>query len=116
MEAMVEKNPWVSNAEMFLDNNQVLQVRIEERQPVARVFTLDGNSFYLDSAALRLPLSDKISARVPMFTRFPIGKPVLAKPDSLHCCMMLLNWANISWPIHSGWHRWLRWPLPPGRF
>lgn len=82
METMVEKNPWVKNAEMFLDNNQMLQVRIEERQPVARVFTLEGNSFYLDSNALRLPLSEKISARVPVFTGFPSDKPKLAKPDS----------------------------------
>jgi cell division protein FtsQ len=83
METSVEKNPWVRNAEMFLDNQQMLQVRIEERQPVARVFTLEGGSFYLDSAALRLPLSDKISARVPVFTSFPSDKPVLAKPDSM---------------------------------
>ena len=82
METMVEKNSWVKNAEMFIDNNQVLQVRIEERQPVARVFTLEGSSFYLDSNALRLPLSEKISARVPVFTGFPSDKPKLAKPDS----------------------------------
>jgi cell division protein FtsQ len=83
MEKMVEKDPWVSNAEMFLDNNQVLQVWIEERQPVARVFTLDGNSFYVDSGSLRLPLSEKLSARVPSFTGFPSNKIKLAQPDSL---------------------------------
>jgi cell division protein FtsQ len=83
MERMVERDPWVSNAEMFLDNNQVLQVRIEERQPVARVFTLDGNSFYVDSGSLRLPLSEKLSARVPSFTGFPSNKIKLARPDSL---------------------------------
>jgi cell division protein FtsQ len=82
METVVEKNPWVRNAEMFLDNNQVLQVRIEERQPVARVFTLDGNSFYVDSAAMHLPLSEKVSARVPAFTGFPTGKEILSRPDS----------------------------------
>lgn len=82
METRLEKNPWVQNAEMFIDNQQVLQVRIREREPVARVFTDDGNSFYVDSASLRLPLSDKVSARVPMFTGFPSDKPVLAKPDS----------------------------------
>ncbi len=82
MESVVEKNPWVSNAEMFIDNNQVLQVRIDERQPVARVFTLEGNSFYVDSGLLRLPLSDKLSARVPVFTGFPSDKSILAKPDS----------------------------------
>lgn len=83
MENSVEKNAWVKNAEMFLDNNQVLQVQIEERQPIARVFTLEGTSFYLDSSALRLPLSDKLSARVPSFTGFPSDKKVLAKPDSM---------------------------------
>lgn len=83
MEAMVERDPWVKNAEMFLDNNRVLQVSIEERQPVARVFTLGGHSFYLDSNAFRLPLSEKLSARVPLFTGFPSDKQVLAKPDSM---------------------------------
>lgn len=83
LESMVEKNPWVLNAEMYIDNNQVLQVRIAERQPVARVFTLQGNSFYLDSGAMRLPLSEKLSARVPIFTGFPSDKEVLARPDSL---------------------------------
>lgn len=83
MESTVEKNPWVQNAEMFLDNNQVLEVRIDERQPVARVFTLDGSSFYLDSNSLRLPLSEKLSARVPVFTGFPSDKPVLSGPDSV---------------------------------
>jgi cell division protein FtsQ len=82
LETMVEKNPWVRNAEMFVDNQQVLQVRIEERQPVARVFTMEGTSFYVDSGALRLPLSERISARVPVFTGFPSDKPILAKPDS----------------------------------
>jgi cell division protein FtsQ len=82
MERIVEKNAWVRNAEMFLDNNQVLQVRIEERQPVARVFTMEGSSFYVDSASMRLPLSEKISARVPSFTGFPSAKNILSKPDS----------------------------------
>jgi len=83
MERAVEKNPWVKSAEMFLDNNQVLQVRIEEREPVARVFTLDGNSFYLDSGSMRLPLSEKVSARVPSFTGFPSNNKKLANPDSV---------------------------------
>lgn len=83
MESLLEKNSWIKNAEMFLDNNRVLQIRIEERQPVARVFVLNGSSFYVDSSALRLPLSEKLSARVPVFTGFPSGKQVLAHPDSL---------------------------------
>ncbi len=82
MESKVEKNLWVSNAEMYIDNNLNLDIIIEERQPVARVFTMDGGTFYLDSNALRLPLSEKLSARVPVFTGFPSNKPILSNPDS----------------------------------
>jgi cell division protein FtsQ len=83
IETALEATAWVKKAELFFDNKQVLQVKIVERQPVARVFTAEGTSFYLDSNGLRLPLSDKLSARVPMFTNFPSDRPVLAKPDSL---------------------------------
>jgi cell division protein FtsQ len=83
IETELEKTAWVKNAELFFDNKQVLQVKIEERQPIARVFTMQGSSFYLDSAGVRLPLSDKVSARVPMFTSFPNSKVVMAPSDSL---------------------------------
>ena len=82
IETELEKTPWVKNAELFFDNNQVLQVRIEERQPVGRVFTATSSSFYVDSSGVRLPLSDKLSARVPMFTNFPSDKEVMASSDS----------------------------------
>lgn len=81
-ESVLEKNSWIQNAEMYFDNNRVLQVKVLERQPIARVFVNGGNSFYVDSTALRLPLSDKLSARVPVFTNFPSSKAALAKPDS----------------------------------
>jgi len=82
IEEALEKDPWIRNAELFFDNNQVLQVRITEREPVARVFTVMGNSFYLDSSGNILPLSEKLSARVPAFTGFPFGKK-LSQPDSV---------------------------------
>lgn len=83
IEEALEQNPWIKNAELFFDNQRVLEVSIEERQPIARVFTAQGNSFYLDSVGIRLPLSDKLSARVPMFTGFPSDLEKLSKPDSL---------------------------------
>ena len=83
IEKELEKTAWVKNAELFFDNKQVMQVRIEERQPIARVFTLKGNSFYLDSSGVRLPLSDKLSARVPMFTNFPKDSMAMNASDSI---------------------------------
>lgn len=82
LENALENDRWIENAELFFDNRQVLQVRIEEKEPIARVFTASGSSFYIDSLCRRLPLSDKMSARVPMFTSFPSDRETLSKPDS----------------------------------
>lgn len=83
METLLKRNLWISKAELFFDNNQVLQVSIEEREPVARVFAANGNSFYVDSSGERLPLSEKLSARVPVFTNFPSDRNRLSAADSL---------------------------------
>ncbi len=83
MENRLEKDQWIKKAEIFYDNNNVLQVKITEREPVARIFTISGASFYIDSSLTRLPLSDKFSARLPVFTSFPTEVRVLKKQDSL---------------------------------
>jgi len=82
IEEQLEKNAWIKDADLFFDNNQVLYAKIEEREPVARIFALSGKSYYIDSSCKMLPLSDERSARVPMFTSFPSDKKVLSKPDS----------------------------------
>jgi cell division protein FtsQ len=81
-EKALEKNIWVRDAELFFDNDQVLQVKVWQRQPIARIFTEGGKSFYIDSAAVRLPLSDKLTARLPVFTNFPSEKESFSKKDS----------------------------------
>lgn len=85
IENQIEKIAWVKKADLFFDNKQVLHANIEEREPLARIFTLQGRSYYIDSSCHRLPLSDKLSARVPMFTSFPpeADKKILSRPDSL---------------------------------
>ena len=82
METELQKSLWIKKAELFFDNNNVLIVKITEREPVARIFTTSGFSFYLDSSLVRLPLSDKFSARLPVFTDFPTDVIVLSKEDS----------------------------------
>jgi cell division protein FtsQ len=82
MESELEKNVWIKTAQLFFDNNEILKVNINEREPVARVFTTSGTTFYIDDDLAMLPLSEKFSARLPVFTNFPSDKKVLAKPDS----------------------------------
>jgi len=82
IENELQKDKWIKNAEAFFDNNNVLQIKIAEREPVARIFTSSGASFYIDSSLARLPLSNKFSARLPVFTGFPSDAKVLKKSDS----------------------------------
>lgn len=82
MEAELVKDVWVKTVQMFFDNNNRLMVNVLEREPVARVFTTKGTTFYIDSSLSMLPLSEKFSARLPVFTGFPSDKGILSKPDS----------------------------------
>ncbi|MEO5999492.1 MAG: hypothetical protein ABIN89_22040 [Chitinophagaceae bacterium] len=83
LEAMLEKNVWVKDAELFFDNNLVLHVNILEKEPVARVFSNNGYSFYIDSSGNRMPLNDKMNVKLPVFTGFPAEKRQSITDDSL---------------------------------
>src|SRR6187549_444642 len=82
LEQLLRSNVWIRKAEMWFDNRNVLHVEVYEREPIARIFTTAGNTFYIDSTERKLPLSDKLSARVPVFTGF-IDKKVYSAKDSL---------------------------------
>ena len=82
LEQSLEKNTWINDAELYFDNQDVLHVSVKEKEPVARIFTSANNSFYIDSIGRKMPLSDKLSARVPVFTGFP-DKKVLNAKDSV---------------------------------
>ena len=82
LEQLLRNNIWIRKAEMWFDNRNVLHVEVYEREPIARIFTTANNSFYIDSTKKKMPLSDKTSARVPVFTNFP-DKKVYSAKDSL---------------------------------
>ncbi len=83
LEKYLETIRWVKHVELFLDNAQVLQVKIEQRIPITRIFTASGNSFYIDKEGLQLPLKQLTVLRLPVFTNFPTDQQKLSKPDSL---------------------------------
>jgi cell division protein FtsQ len=72
IEARLKKESWVKDAEIFFDNSEKLKVIVEQRIPVARMFSTSGGSFYIDSSGQRMPLSEKMSAKLPVFTGYPI--------------------------------------------
>ncbi|MBX2925357.1 MAG: hypothetical protein KF746_24380 [Chitinophagaceae bacterium] len=83
MEKTLEGNIWVKDAELFFDNNEILRVKVWEREPMARIFTTGGKSYYTDKDFVRLALSTKFSARVPVFTGCPLDKTKWSGADSV---------------------------------
>lgn len=82
IEASLEKNPWIKDAQLYFDNKGMLRVSVTEREPIARIFTSGGRSFYLDAENHAMPLTERAVAQVPVFTGFP-DKRNWSKTDSL---------------------------------
>jgi cell division protein FtsQ len=72
MEARLCNEVWIQDAQLFVDNDGLLHARIVERVPVARVFDVQGSSYYVDSAGKNLPLSHNERADIPVFTNVPV--------------------------------------------
>ena len=83
LEKQLEKNPWILDADLYIDQLNKLHLRVEQRNPVARLFTPEGNSFYMDEKYALLPvkLSDVIS--LPVFTNFYINPSLKSASDSI---------------------------------
>ena len=94
LERVIEQNPWVRNSEIYFENNNVLHVDIDQNEAIARLFTVNGNSYYLDETGARLPIKNNATTRVMVITNFPSDNEKLAVPDSL-LLTQVTNLANI---------------------
>ena len=83
MEDSLRRMVWISDAQLHFTNHGVLQVNVTEREPIARIFTRTGASYYIDSTLIRLPLNHNYLTRKPVFTGFPSDQPVWRAADSL---------------------------------
>ena len=83
IEKNLERIRWIKNAELFINNQQLLEVKIQQRIPIARIFSVAGTSFYMDEEGWRLPLKQLTVLRLPVFTGFPTDQDQLSVPDSL---------------------------------
>jgi len=83
LERGLQTDPWIRKAELYFDNKDALHVFVEEREPIARVFTEEGRSFYMDSSGSSMPLLDKISIRVPVITGFTSARKYNAADSAL---------------------------------
>lgn len=66
IEEIIESNPMVKNAQVYLTIDGNLISKVVQRKPIGRVESV--SKFYLDDSGKRMPLSRHYSARVPIIT------------------------------------------------
>lgn len=74
METVLRRNSWIKDAQLYFDNTQTLKVRVQERLPIARLFTVNNSSYMIDSAGMQMALGERNAFRLPVFTGYPSEK------------------------------------------
>lgn len=73
IEKHLEKNSFIQNAELFITRNGIVNININQKKPLLRVFNSDGVSFYLGEENDVIPWSPKFSAHVPVLLGLKAG-------------------------------------------
>lgn len=63
LEKAICSHPAIAEADVAVNVNGEVVINVTERKPIVRVINLQGESFYLDSKATLMPLSDHYTAR-----------------------------------------------------
>ena len=72
IERNLKSNHWIYSAQLFFDSKDNLNIVVNEREPIARVYS-EEKSFYLDSTGQQMPLLENTTARLPVILGFPIS-------------------------------------------
>ncbi len=68
IETFLETDPFIQDANVYLDINNHVRVDIEQREPVLRILDNQGGNYYLDAKGARIPISRHYTARVMVCT------------------------------------------------
>ena len=74
IEDAIMSDPWVANAEVYIDIDRVMHINVTRRVPVARIFRADGESYYIDSTLHTMPLSPDYTYYATVVTNAPVIK------------------------------------------
>ncbi len=94
IEAALEENPFIEKADVYVSSDGELSLRVEQKQPMARVFDAKGNSFYIDMDGDIIPLSPSFSAHVTTLTGHVVTVLDPSKPK-------YKNWVDLLGLIHT---------------
>ncbi len=68
IENLLREDPFIYNAEVFIDAKNRVNVNLEQRQPLVRVIDEEGKHYYMDEEGVKIPLSAHLTVRVPVMT------------------------------------------------
>ncbi len=68
MERVLEQDPFVLDADAYIDQHNVFHLKIKQREPVLRVLDINGGNYYLDKDGIKMPPSPNFAARVMVAT------------------------------------------------
>ena len=66
LEHFLEENPYIKNAEVYLDIKGKMWVEVEQHEPLVRIVSESNASYYLSRSGIKMPTSSDFSARVPI--------------------------------------------------
>ncbi len=76
VERVLKKEPFIKDAEVFIDAKNNVNITLKQRQPVLRVIDVEDFNYYFDKEGHKMPLSVHFTARVPVATgHIPIYEP-----------------------------------------
>jgi len=64
IEEKLRQNSWVEKAKVYSNLNGRLSIKIQQREPLMRIYNSTGTAFYVDKYGIKMPLSIDFSAGV----------------------------------------------------
>ena len=68
LERVLEEDPLILNADVYINARNEIQIRVQQREPVLRIIDDNGLQYYIDKDGNKMPLSKHYSARVLVAT------------------------------------------------
>lgn len=71
IEKAIMSDPWVADAQVYIDANRIMHMYVTQRVPVVRLFRQNGGSYYMDSTLHTMPLSETYTYYTTVVTNVP---------------------------------------------
>lgn len=110
IERSLNSHAAISNAEVSVSINGDVEVDVKQRNPIIRILSADGDSYYLDDEGTLMPLSDKYTMKVliangnilePYSKRYIYSMDKIARDSTMRKVSMLDELYAMATYIHA---------------